>query len=46
MSIYAIIVLSIGVGICIYGIINKIIEITIKKTLEMYNREDHSIHPV
>ncbi len=44
MSIYGIIIFSIGVAICIYGIISKVIEITAKKTIEEYIKKSDSIH--
>lgn len=36
MPLYLMIISSIGIAICIYGIISKIIEITTEKTIEKY----------
>jgi len=44
MSLYAIIVLSIGIAICVYGIISKVIEITAKKTVETYLHRNDTMH--
>jgi hypothetical protein len=45
MGIYAMIVFSIGVGVCIYGIISKIIDMTAKKTIEAYIKNKSSHRP-
>ncbi len=44
MSIYAIIVFSIGVAICVYGILLKVIEMTAKKTIEIYINKSKTLH--
>lgn len=44
MSLFGIIAFSIGVSICVFGIISKIIEITAKKTVEEYLNKKDSIH--
>jgi len=44
MSLYSIIVLSIGIAICVYGIISKVIEITARKTVETYMNKNNTMH--
>ena len=44
MSIYAIIVFSLGIAICVYGILSKVIEITAKKTIEIYINKNNTLH--
>ncbi len=43
MSLHIIVILSIGIGICVYGILYKVIEITSKKTVETYLHGEKSV---